>query len=73
MANDDLSGANLREASVHRAHLQAAILIDTDFSGTELTGCRIVAVSAGRLKLDGVKQQNLVVVGADEPDHRRQN
>jgi hypothetical protein len=48
---------------------RAAILIDTDFSGADLTGCRIHGVSAWRLKLDSrTKQQNLVITRDDEPE-----
>ena len=62
-----LSEANLGGANLGGADLQAAILIDTDFSGADLTGCRIYGVSAWSLKLEGAKQQNLVITGHDEP------
>jgi hypothetical protein len=42
-------------------------LLDTDFSGADLTGSRIYGVSAWGLKLDGAKQQNLVITRKDEP------
>jgi len=63
----DLSEAYLSEANLGGADLQAAILIDTDFSGADLTGCRIYGVSAWSQKLEGAKQQNLVITGHDEP------
>jgi hypothetical protein len=63
----NLRGADLSEANLGGADLQAAILIDTDFSGADLTGCRIYGVSAWSLKLEGAKQQNLVITGHDEP------
>ena len=47
--------------------LWGAQLIDTDFTGADLTSCRIFGISAWRLKLAGAKQQNLVVTRADEP------
>jgi uncharacterized protein YjbI with pentapeptide repeats len=63
----NLRGADLGGANLGGADLQAAILIDTDFSGADLTGCRIYGVSAWSLKLEGAKQQNLVITGHDEP------
>jgi uncharacterized protein YjbI with pentapeptide repeats len=63
----NLRGADLSEANLGGADLQAAILIDTDFSGADLTGCRIYGVSAWSLKLEGAKQQNLVITRHDEP------
>ena len=78
----DLRGANLRGANLSVAHLfsanlsgadlaganlESAILMDADLTGADLTGCRTHGVSAWRLKLDGAKQQNLLITGADEP------
>jgi uncharacterized protein YjbI with pentapeptide repeats len=63
----NLRGADLGGANLGGADLQAAILIDTDFSGADLTGCRIYGVSAWSLKLEGAKQQNLVITRHDEP------
>jgi hypothetical protein len=37
-----------------------------DLTGADLTGCRIYGVSAWNLKLEGAKQQNLVIT-QDEP------
>ena len=42
--------------------------MDTDLTGADLTGCRIYGVSAWGLKLEGTKQQNLVITRADEPE-----
>jgi hypothetical protein len=63
----DLIGATLIEAELSGANLEAALLLLTDFSGADLTGCRIYGVSAWRLKLDGAKQQNLVITRWDQP------
>jgi hypothetical protein len=54
--NADLTGANLRGAN-----LSYARLINTDFTGADLTGCRVFGVSARSLKVDGAKQQNLIM------------
>jgi hypothetical protein len=35
--------------------------------GADLTGCHIYGVSAWGLKLDGAKQQNLIITKEDEP------
>jgi uncharacterized protein YjbI with pentapeptide repeats len=63
----NLTGANLNEANLRGAALYAAQLVDTDLTGADLTGCRIFGISAWRLKLEGAKQQNLVITAANEP------
>jgi uncharacterized protein YjbI with pentapeptide repeats len=78
----DLSGANLREADLSGANLsgavltganlsgadlQAAILVNTDLTGADLTACHIYGISAWNLKLEGTKQQNLLITRWDEP------
>jgi hypothetical protein len=45
-----------------------AMLVDTDLTGADITGCRIHGVSAWGLKLEGTKEQNLVITKQDEPD-----
>jgi hypothetical protein len=64
----NLSGANLSGANVSQANLRAARLMDTNFTGADLTGCRIFGISAWRLKLEGAKQQNLVITSEGEPE-----
>jgi hypothetical protein len=56
-------GANLREAN-----LTGALLLDTDLTEADLAGCRIHGVSAWRLRLEGTKQQNLVITHPEEPE-----
>lgn len=64
----NLSRATLAKANLSRASLQQAALVHTDLTGADLTGCQIFGISAWRLKLDGVKQQNLVITYRDEPE-----
>ena len=40
----------------------------TDFTDADLTGCRIYGISAWGLKLEGAKQQNLIITRSDEPE-----
>jgi uncharacterized protein YjbI with pentapeptide repeats len=83
LAGADLSGANLSGAYLFRANLQDAKLSganlsgtdlrfaqlpDADLTGADLTGCRVHGVSAWNLKLEGAKQQNLVITHEDEPE-----
>jgi hypothetical protein len=68
----DLSAASLSEAKLYKANLtgtclQRATLVDTDLTGADLTGCRIYGASAWNLKLEGTKQQDLVITPEDEP------
>jgi uncharacterized protein YjbI with pentapeptide repeats len=62
-----LTGANLNEADLRGADLDAALLVDTDLTGADLTGCHIFGISAWGLKLEGAKQQNLVITRMGEP------
>jgi hypothetical protein len=78
LSGADLSGANLSGATLNWAHLvqtdlsgadlQAVSLVNADLRGADLTGCRVYGVSAWGLKLDSVKQQNLIVTPANEPE-----
>jgi hypothetical protein len=63
----DLSGACLSGADLREANLQGATLINTDLTDADLTGCRIYGVSAWNLKLEGAKQQNLIITHLGEP------
>jgi hypothetical protein len=64
----DLGGADLRRANLTDANLRSALLTNTDLTGADLTGCRIWGVSAWDLKLEGAKQQNLVITPINEPE-----
>ena len=59
----DLSGANLRGAD-----LTFVTLVNTTLAGADLTGCRIFGLSAWGLKLDGTKQQDLIITDRNEPE-----
>jgi hypothetical protein len=72
LSGADLRGAhfkrtNLSGADLRGADLNSATLVDADLTGADLTGSRIYGVSAWGLKLDGVKQQSLVIAHRDEP------
>jgi hypothetical protein len=57
----DLSNANLNEANLSGADLSHADLVRANFMGADLTGCRVYGISAWDLKLDGAKQENLII------------
>jgi uncharacterized protein YjbI with pentapeptide repeats len=63
----NLSGATLGAANLGGVDLQFATLVEADLTDADLTGCRIYGVSAWGLKLEGTKQQNLVITGPEEP------
>jgi uncharacterized protein YjbI with pentapeptide repeats len=73
----DLSGASLAGAFLYQTNLSAATLsgadlehaqlVDTDFCNAMLIDCRIFAVSAWKLKLNGAVQRNLIITDYDEP------
>jgi uncharacterized protein YjbI with pentapeptide repeats len=62
-----LFATDFTRADLTGASLAAATLVGTDLRGADLTGCRIYGVAAWRLKLEGAKQQNLVITRKDEP------
>jgi hypothetical protein len=64
----DLSAANLREAKLGGANLTYATLVHTDLRGAELTGCHIYGVSAWDLRLEGAKQENLIITPEGAPE-----
>jgi len=74
----NLSGAFLVFANLHKANLSGAILsgailegatlLDTNLTDADLTGCRAYGVSAWDLKLEGAKQQNLVITRDKEQE-----
>ena len=47
-------------------NLFAARLVDTDLRDADLTGCFVYGVSAWGLKLEGAKQQNLIITNLAE-------
>jgi uncharacterized protein YjbI with pentapeptide repeats len=63
----DLGEANFSGADLSGTDLNRALLVETDFTGADFTGCRIYGASAWDLKLDNAKQQNLVITPEDEP------
>ena len=63
-----LFGADLYKADLSGADLRSATLVSANLCCADLTGCRIHGVSAWDLRLEGAKQQNLVITRADEPE-----
>ena len=68
----DLSGANLTIADLTKAdlggaNLSRATLVETNLTGAVLTGCHIYGVSAWDMKLEGTKQNDLVITRLGEP------
>jgi len=57
----DLSGADLSRATLQGADLSAASLVEANLKNADLTSCCVYGVSAWELKLEGTKQQNLVI------------
>jgi hypothetical protein len=57
----NLARANLAGADLWLADLRGANLSGANFSGANLSGCRIYGISAWDLKLEGAKQNSLVI------------
>jgi uncharacterized protein YjbI with pentapeptide repeats len=67
LAGTSFQAANLTGAVLHRADLIGANLIEANLRNADLCGCRIYGVSAWEVKLDGTKQENLVITPSDQP------
>jgi hypothetical protein len=57
----NLIGANLSGANLAGTYLEHATLVHADLRDADLTGCRIYGISAWDVKLEGAKQQNLII------------
>jgi uncharacterized protein YjbI with pentapeptide repeats len=65
----NLTAANLSRANLTGADLRFAPLADADLTGADLTGCRVYGAAAWGLKLEGAKQQNLIITSRrDDPE-----
>ena len=63
----NLRGAFLRKADLSGANLIAATLVETNLEEAILTGCKIYGISTWELKLEGAKQNDLVITPIDQP------
>ena len=63
----NLSSANLMRANLSGVNLAGAAFIETNAEDAVLTGCRVYGVSAWNMKLEGTKQNDLVITRHDEP------
>jgi hypothetical protein len=64
LSDADLRWATLSGADLRKVNLTGAVLVETDFTDADLTGCRIYGVSAWGIVSNGsTKQQNLIIVG----------
>jgi hypothetical protein len=63
-----LNTTHLNYANLSGADLQYALLKNTDLVGANLIGCRIHGVNVWGPKLDGAKQQNLIITTEGEPE-----
>jgi uncharacterized protein YjbI with pentapeptide repeats len=63
----NLSGAILNGANLSGANLSQVALVRANLTGADLTGCRIYGISAWDLKLEGAKQENLIITPEGEP------
>jgi hypothetical protein len=57
----DLTLADLSRANLAGATLNMATLVHTDLTDADLSGCRVFGISAWGLKLEGAKQQDLII------------
>lgn len=71
LTNAILIGADLAEASLSRANLiganlKRAVLIETDFTEATLNNCRVYGTSVWNVKLQGARQNDLIITPYEE-------
>jgi Pentapeptide repeats (8 copies) len=64
----DLSQACLYGANLSRANLSGVSLVKADLRDADLTSCIVFGISAWKLKLEGAKQESLVITDYGEPE-----
>jgi hypothetical protein len=69
----DLSGSSLVRADLAGANLSWANLSEANLAQADLTGCRIYAISAWDVKLEGAIQRGLIITRQLDNDSRRWN
>ena len=62
LSGANLTRANLSEARLNDADLSYATLISTDFTGADLSGCRIYGTSTWDLLIDNATIQNNLII-----------
>jgi len=62
-----LDHTHLNRADLTGADLSKAVLVETDFTGATLNRCFIYGISAWNVKLEGAKQDSLVITPDNEP------
>jgi hypothetical protein len=68
LSRTDLTGATFSGANLSEATLMGAQLVEATLTDAVLTGCRIYGVSAWNMRLEGTKQNDLVITSPDEPE-----
>jgi hypothetical protein len=64
----DFREAVFRGADLSGANLMCAQLVRADFSGANITGCKVYGTSAWEVKLEGTKQDELIITPPDQPE-----
>jgi uncharacterized protein YjbI with pentapeptide repeats len=54
-------------ADLPKANLEAAVLVETNLDGANLTGCSVYGISAWNVKLTRAQQLDLVITQPNEP------
>ena len=63
----DLTDANLTGADLTGANLGRATLVGTKLTGANLNNCNIYGIAVWNVKLEGARQENLVITPDEEP------
>src|SRR5260370_14983 len=63
----DLRNANLRNANLRKANLTRAIIVEANLENAVLSGCSVYGIAAWDMRLEGAKQEDLVITLPNQP------
>src|SRR5258708_7539219 len=72
LSESNLFGANFSEASLHHANLRKAnltraIIVEANLENAVLSGCSVYGIAAWDMRLEGAKQEDLVITLPNQP------
>jgi hypothetical protein len=67
LSKTDISKSFLSAANLEGTDINRAVLVESNFNKTKLTGCRIYGISAWNLNLKDSEMHDLIITPKDEP------
>src|SRR5260370_1003259 len=67
LSGPDLSEAYLHHANLRKANLTRAIIVEANLENAVLSGCSVYGIAAWDMRLEGAKQEDLVITLPNQP------